>query len=229
MAIVYVVEDDPSIQEVELIALKNSNYVVQTFDCASAFYKRLENLLPDLVLLDIMLPDEDGYQIIRKLRGDTRTKKIPVIMVTARTSELDMVKGLDYGADDYIKKPFSVMELLSRVRALLRRSQDGEIQEYTVGGIHLDIGPHTVLAGGEPINLTLKEFELLEYLMHHEGTVLSRDVLLRDVWGMYFEGETRTVDVHIKKIRQKLGIYGNQIKTCRGVGYSISPNMEEET
>lgn len=221
MALIYIVEDDKSIQEVETIALRNSNYSVAAFERASDFYKKLEEELPDLVLLDIMLPDEDGYKIVRRLRSDARTRNLPVIMITAKTTEMDMVKGLDDGADDYIKKPFSVMELLSRIKALLRRVQDDSPEILESGDIVLDVKRHSVKSGGENVVLTLKEFELLRYLMVNENIVLTREAIMRQVWGMDFEGETRTVDVHIKTLRQKLGPSGSQIKTVRGVGYSI--------
>ncbi|MGN1349798.1 MAG: response regulator transcription factor [Anaerovoracaceae bacterium] len=227
MALIYIIEDDPSIQEIEIIALKNSNYMVQAFDRASDFYEKLEEILPDLILLDIMLPDEDGYQIVRKLRSSSRTSRIPVIMITAKTTEMDMVKGLDDGADDYIRKPFSVMELLSRVRALLRRSREDEPGQLHVGGIHLDHERHTVVAGERNVSLTLKEYELLRYLMQNQDIVLTRESIMRYVWGVDFEGESRTVDMHIKTLRQKLEEYGKQIRTVRGVGYTISAEMSD--
>lgn len=229
MALIYIVEDDPSIQEIEMMALKNSNYLVQVFDRASTFYERIEDITPDLVLLDIMLPDEDGYKIVRRLRNNPRTRRIPVIMITAKTEEMDMVKGLDDGADDYIKKPFSVMELLSRVRAMLRRAQEEIPERLVVGGIALDNEKHCVTALDRNVVLTLKEYELLRYLMINEGIVLGRDSIMRFVWGVDFEGETRTVDMHIKTLRQKLGECGGQIHTTRGVGYSIASECGDET
>lgn len=228
MALIYIVEDDASIREIEMIALKNSNYMVQAFDRASTFYTKIEEIIPDLILLDIMLPDEDGYSIVRRLRSNSRTKKVPIIMVTAKTTEMDMVKGLDDGADDYIKKPFSLMELLSRVRALLRRSPQEETGELQVGNIMLDNERHIVLADNKNIVLTLKEYELLRYLMMNENIVLSREAIMSRVWDVDFEGETRTVDMHIKTLRQKLGDCGRQIRTIRGVGYSISADVEDE-
>lgn len=228
MALVYIVEDDAGIQEIETIALKNSNYSVQAFDRAFSFYAGLNEKLPDLILLDIMLPDEDGYSIIRNLRSNSRTKRIPVIMITAKTTEMDMVKGLDYGADDYIRKPFSVMELISRVRALLRRSSEEEVEQLNVGQIFLDNERHSVLASERNTELTLKEYELLRYLMRNEGIVLTRDAIMQSVWGTDFEGESRTVDVHIKTLRHKLGDCGWQIRTIRGVGYSINEEMGDE-
>lgn len=228
MALIYIVEDDPSIQEIEMMALKNSNYMVQAFDRASTFYQKLGDVIPDLILLDIMLPDEDGYKIVRKLRSNSKTRKVPIILITAKTSEMDLVKGLDDGADDYIKKPFSVMELLSRVRALLRRSQEVEPEQLLVGDILLNHERHTVIAGGKNVILTLKEYELLRYLMINEDIVLTRESIMHYVWGVDFEGESRTVDMHIKTLRQKLGDSGKQIRTIRGVGYSISKECGDE-
>lgn len=229
MALIYIVEDDASIREIETIALKNSNYMVQAFERASAFYEKMEELLPDLILLDIMLPDEDGYRIVRRLRSNPKTRHIPVMMITAKTTEMDMVKGLDDGADDYIRKPFSVMELLSRVRALLRRTQEKEPEQLLVGKILLDNERHTVVAGERSVELTLKEYELLRYLMRNEDIVLSRESIMLSVWGVDFEGESRTVDMHIKTLRQKLGEQGKQIRTVRGVGYAIGAESSEES
>lgn len=229
MALIYIVEDDASIREIEMIALKNSNYMVQAFERASAFYEKMEELLPDLILLDIMLPDEDGYRIVRRLRSNPKTRHIPVMMITAKTTEMDMVKGLDDGADDYIRKPFSVMELLSRVRALLRRTEEKEPEQLLVGKILLDNERHTVVAGERSVELTLKEYELLRYLMRNEDIVLSRESIMLSVWGVDFEGESRTVDMHIKTLRQKLGEQGKQIRTVRGVGYAIGAESSEES
>ncbi len=228
MALIYVVEDDPSIREIEMMALKNSNYLVQAFGKASSFFEKMEEIIPNLILLDIMLPDEDGYSIVRKIRAGEKTRKIPVIMITAKTEEMDMIKGLDDGADDYIRKPFSVMELLSRVRALLRRTRQDVPDRLTVGGIMLDNARRVVAAGDEGVVLTLKEYELLRYLMANEDIVLGREAIMRHVWGVDFEGESRTVDMHIKTLRQKLGAYGRLIRTIRGVGYSIGKERGEE-
>ena len=221
MALIYIVEDDTSIREIETIALKNSNYIVQAFENAADFYKHIEIMIPDLVLLDIMLPDEDGYEIVRKLRNNQHTSRVPVIMVSAKSTEIDMVKGLDDGADDYIKKPFSVMELLSRVKALLRRTQKEEVHSMSVGNVTVDIDKHLVTSCGETVELTFKEFQLLRYLMINEGVVLSRESIMQQVWDTDFEGETRTVDMHIKTLRQKLGEGSSIIKTIRNVGYVI--------
>jgi len=222
MALIYIVEDDLNIREIETIALKNSNYTVAAFDCASAFFSQMEEILPDLILLDIMLPDQSGYEIMRRLRKNPLTEKIPVIMVTARTTEMDLVKGLDSGADDYIRKPFSIMELLSRVRALLRRTSAAASKVLSVGDIRLDQERYTVTAGGNTAELTHKEFELLRFLMINAGMVLSRESIMQAVWDTDYEGGTRTVDMHIKTLRQKLGACGSQIGTVRNVGYVLS-------
>ena len=226
MALIYVVEDDENIREIETIALKNSNYLVKSFGRASEFYRALDDILPDLVLLDVMLPDENGCDIVKRLRSQSATRRLPVIMVTAKTSEMDMVKGLDDGADDYIKKPFSVMELLSRVKALLRRSTEETAQQLRVGDIQLDNARRIVLAQGQSVELTYKEYELLRYLMINAEMVLSRESIMRFVWGTDFEGETRTVDMHIKTLRQKLGPCGRQIGTVRNVGYVLQSTPE---
>lgn len=226
MALIYVVEDDDNIREIETIALKNSNYLVKAFARATDFYRALNDILPDLVLMDVMLPDENGCDIVRRLRSQSATKRLPVIMVTAKTSEMDMVKGLDDGADDYIKKPFSVLELLSRVKALLRRSTEETAQQLRVGDIQLDNVRRIVLAQGKSVELTYKEYELLRYLMINAEMVLSRESIMRFVWGTDFEGETRTVDMHIKTLRQKLGPCGRQIGTVRNVGYVLQSTPE---
>ena len=222
MALIYIVEDDLNIREIESIALKNSNYTVSAFDCAEAFFGQMAELLPDLVILDIMLPDQDGYEIMRKMRNNPLTAKIPIIIVTAKTTEMDLVKSLDSGADDYIRKPFSIMELLSRVRALLRRTAESAPKVLTVGEIRLDQERYLVYAGETQVELTFKEFELLRFLMINPKVVLSREAIMQAVWDTDYEGETRTVDMHIKTLRQKLGSCGKQIGTVRNVGYVIS-------
>lgn len=221
MTLIYVVEDDENIREIETIALKNSNYEVCACENANDFQKKLEEKIPDLVLLDIMLPDKDGYEIIRELRKKEETRLLPVIMVTAKSTEMDMVKGLDDGADDYIKKPFSIMELLSRVKALLRRASDAKPKQYQIGSVVLNHEKRRVKVDGSEIELTFKEYELLRYLMMNSGIVLSRESIMRQVWETDFEGESRTVDVHIKTLRQKLGNSGKIIRTVRNVGYII--------
>ena len=220
MALIYIVEDDQNIREIESFALKNSGYQVQGFECAKDFYHQLKT--PDCILLDITLPDEDGLEIVRKLRAIPDTKKVPVMMVTAKTTEIDKVKGLDIGADDYITKPFGVMELISRVKALLRRSMNTEEEKFlSAGDIFLDGEKHMVYVNDEPCELTFKEYELLKLLIQNQGIVMSRDVIMERIWGINFEGESRTLDVHIKTLRQKLKSAGALIKTVRNVGYII--------
>ena len=221
MALIYIVEDDESIREIESIALKNSNYIVSAFENAKEFYKKLDELVPDLILLDVMLPDERGYDIVRKLRKRPATQDIPIIMVTAKTTEMDMIKGLDGGADDYIKKPFSIMELITRVKALLRRTAKEEPKLLKLDNLVIDHERHVVTVNNEPVDLTYKEYELLRLLLGSQGIVMTREVIMRSVWDTDFEGETRTVDMHIKTLRHKLGDYGSRIKTVRNVGYVI--------
>lgn len=221
MALIYIVEDDESIREIETIALKNSNYIVSAFENAKEFYKKLDELVPDLILLDVMLPDESGYDIVRKLRKRPATQDIPIIMVTAKTTEMDMIKGLDGGADDYIKKPFSIMELITRVKALLRRTAKEEPKLLKLDDLVIDHERHVVTVNNEPVDITYKEYELLRLLMGSQGIVMTREVIMRSVWDTDFEGETRTVDMHIKTLRHKLGDYGSRIKTVRNVGYVI--------
>ena len=221
MALIYIVEDDSSIREIETIALKNSNYMVCAFEKAKDFYKKLDEITPDLVLLDIMLPDENGYDILKKLRNNPATKRLPIIMVTAKTTEMDMIRGLDEGADDYIKKPFSIMELITRVKALLRRTETSGPKLLQLGNLMIDHERHLVFVDDKQLELTFKEYELLRYLMTNPSVVLSREAIMRQVWGVEFEGESRTVDMHIKTLRQKLGEAGSRIRTVRNVGYVI--------
>lgn len=221
---IYYVEDDTSIRELVLYALKTSEFQVMGFENAASFYKRMKEQQPDLILLDIMLPDEDGVSILKKLKSRPDTENIPVIMMTAKSSEYDKVLGLDSGADDYITKPFGVMELISRVKAVIRRSDRskgsaGEVLK--IGELVLDEQKHEVYARGQEVSLTFKEFELLSYLMKNRGLVLSRDKILNTIWNYEYEGESRTVDVHIGSLRQKLGTCGDFIKTIRGIGYKI--------
>lgn len=224
MPTIYVVEDDKSIREIETFALKNVGYEVEDFECAKDFYNRIYEKKPELILLDIMLPDEDGLDIIQKLRSKPDTKHIPVIMVTAKTTEIDKVKGLDMGADDYMTKPFGVMELISRVKALLRRSsaKENDDKVLELGNVSLDREKHTVSVDGQLCELTYKEYELLKLLMNNAGIVTTREVILERVWGTDFEGESRTLDMHIKTLRQKLKEAGGMIKTVRNVGYIMS-------
>ncbi len=224
MALVYVVEDDKSIQEIESFALKNAGYRVESFGMAGEFFEALKAEAPDLILLDIMLPDEDGMSILKKLRVREDTVMVPVIMVTAKTAEIDKVKGLDLGADDYLTKPFGVMELISRVKALLRRSAGlaGKEEVLRLGTVVLDTRKRQVSVNDTPCELTYKEYELLKLLMSNAGIVTTREVILDRVWGIDFEGESRTLDMHIKTLRQKLKEAGSMIKTVRNVGYIMS-------
>lgn len=220
MALIYVVEDDINIKEIETIALQNSGHTVFGFENAVEFYRQLKEKKPDLVILDIMLPDEDGYSILKKIRGNPHLLRIPVIMVTAKTTEIDMVRGLDIGADDYIKKPFSVIEFITRVKALLRRTMESQDKKYmTLGSIFMDNERHLVYVEEESIELTYKEYELLKLLMRNAGIVMTREVIMQRVWDTEFEGESRTVDMHIKTLRKKLKGEGSRIKTVRSVGY----------
>ncbi len=217
---IYIVEDDRNIQEIELFAMKNSGYEAAGFETAKEFYGALDKCLPELILLDIMLPDEDGMTILHRLKARTDTKHIPVILVTAKSSEIDKVKGLDGGADDYIAKPFGVMEMIARVKALLRRSgQTEDSTQLVCGRVTLDKEKRMVCVDGQPVELTYKEFELLRLLMKNQGIVISRDVIMERVWGSNFEGESRTIDVHVRTLRHKLGEGGALIKTIRNVGY----------
>jgi len=222
---IYCVEDDRSIRELIIYALKSNGYEAIGFSEGRPFFIALESGLPVLILLDIMLPGEDGIEILKKLKASSKTRHIPVIMLTAKSAEYDKVLGLDSGADDYITKPFGIMELLSRVRAVLRRSSHvRNSSELSAGRLTMYIDRHVVLADGKEVALTFKEFELLKYLMENDGIVLTRDKLLKEVWGYEYEGETRTVDVHIRTLRQKLGEAGTVIETVRGVGYRIGGN-----
>ena len=212
MALIYILEDDRNIREIEEIALKNADYEVVSFETAAEFGKRLKERVPDLLLLDLMLPDADGLRLVTQLRQNVMTRSLPVIMVTAKTT--------DSGADDYLTKPFSVMELISRVKALLRRSMKGlKERVITIGEVSLDVERRKVTVAGERCELTYKEYELLKLLMNNAGIVTPREEILSKVWETDFEGESRTIDMHIKTLRQKLGSSANRIKTVRNVGY----------
>lgn len=220
--LIYCVEDDESIRGLVTYALKGQGYEVRGFSEAAPFYKALEQNLPDLILLDIMLPGEDGYSILERLKASSETKNIPVIMVTAKEAEYDKVRGLEAGADDYITKPFGMMEFVARVKAVLRRcSRQEDDKELKCDDLKLSVGRHKVCWKEEKVELTRKEFELLQYLMENKGLVMTRNQILCHVWGYDFDGETRTVDVHVRTLRQKLGEAGNLIETVRGVGYRI--------
>lgn len=220
--LVYIVEDDNNISEIESFALKNSGYITEVFETGKIFFKHLQNKKPDIVLLDIMLPDMDGLEILKKMKNTPDYKKIPVIMVTAKTTEIDKVKGLDLGADDYISKPFGIMELISRVKALLRRTLNLEEEKVlSYESVVMDVEKRAVYVNNDTVELTYKEFELLKLLLQNSGIVLRREVIMDRVWGTEFEGESRTLDMHIKTLRQKLGDGGAIIKTIRNVGYEI--------
>lgn len=219
---IYLVEDDDSIRELVIYTLNSSGLEAQGFARPGEFWQAVQIRLPQLCMLDIMLPEEDGLQILRKLRTDPNTREIPVMMLTAKGTEYDKVVGLDAGADDYVPKPFGMMELLARVRALLRRSAPREgTDEYRIGPLYLSASRHVVQVDGQDVALTLKEYELLRTLVENRGVVLTRDRLLNQIWGYSFDGESRTVDVHIRTLRQKIGGASELIETIRGVGYKI--------
>ena len=219
---IYIVEDDTGVRELELYALKQAGFEVEGFSNAAAFRTAIKRSLPSLVLLDVMLPGEDGVTLLQSLRREPRTKRLPIILVTAKGTEMDKVRGLDAGADDYLSKPFGVMELLARVKALLRRSAEEKTETVlTVGSLTLDRERHLVIADGKQVELTHMEFELLSFLMTHTGKAVTRDMLLDDVWGLNYAGDTRTVDVHIRSLRLKLDVCGEMIHTVRGVGYKL--------
>ena len=226
---IYYVEDDKSIRELVLYTLKTTGFEAKGFECGRDMFADLAGETPELILLDIMLPDEDGIRILKRIRSMEGARHIPVILLTAKGTEYDKVIGLDSGADDYITKPFGMMELVSRVKAVLRRSDRSKREdvgeELTIGSITLHAKRHVVQVAGEPVTLAKKEFDLLKYLMENQGIVLTRDNMLETIWGYDFDGETRTVDVHVRTLRQKLGDAGALIETVRGVGYRIGGNV----
>jgi len=219
---IYFLEDDESIRKLVIYTLESQGLSAEGFENPSGFWAAMRKGLPELILLDVMLPEEDGLQVLARLRESDKTRRLPVIMLTAKGSEYDKVVALDAGADDYVAKPFGMMELMARIRALLRRtgvSQDRD--EYTVGNLYVCVSKHIVRAGGADVALTLKEFELLCLLLENAGTVLTRDQILNRVWDYDYDGANRTVDVHIQTLRQKLGESGGLIETVRGIGYRI--------
>ncbi len=222
MAKIYLLEDDNSIRDLVVYTLNNSGFQAEGFDCGESFWEAVITELPELILLDIMLPGEDGLQILRKLKSKSLTADIPVIMLTAKSTEYDKVIGLDSGADDYIPKPFGMMELISRIKAVLRRSQKTDKASFHLRNLILDPKNYTVQVDGEDVILTLKEFELLKLLIENNGHVLTRDKILENIWGYDFDGETRTVDVHIRTLRTKLKAAGDLVETVRGIGYRIA-------
>ena len=220
---IYLVEDDESIRELVVYTLNSQGLEAEGFELPSAFWKAVEKKIPDMVLLDIMLPEEDGLEILKKLRKRSDTRQLPIAMLTAKGSEYDTVKGLDSGADDYIPKPFRMMELVSRVKALLRRTGYGEEEDqiYEFGCLTVSKQRHQVKVDGEEVILTIKEFEMLLLLLSNPGIVFTRAQLLDKIWGYQFDGESRTVDVHVRTLRQKLGKAGQYIETVRGMGYKM--------
>ena len=221
---VYILEDDDNIRKLINYSLKSQGFEVQDFALPSAFWSALQTKNPDLLLLDIMLSEEDGISILKRLRSNPKTSTIPVIMLTAKDSEYDVVTGLDSGADDYVTKPFGMMALVSRIKAVLRRYEksDSHKELLEAGGIKIDENQHTVFAGNQQLFLTVKEFDLLVLLIKNRGNVLTREQLLESVWGLSSEIESRTVDVHIRTLRAKLGEYEKNIETIRGVGYKFN-------
>lgn len=224
---IYCVEDDKNIRELVVYTLETTGFKAQGFEEGNSFFRALALETPELILLDVMLPGEDGLTILKKLKSSANTKDIPVIMVTAKGAEYEKVIGLDSGADDYVAKPFGMMELVSRVKAVLRRSKPVEKNHLmNYGSIQINMEKHEVKVDGMKTILTLKEFELLERLAKRPGTVVTRDVLLNEIWGYDFDGETRTIDVHIRSLRQKLGVAGDYIETVRGIGYKLGGENE---
>ncbi|SHI69170.1 response regulator [Parasporobacterium paucivorans] len=219
---IYIVEDELNIAEIEAYVLRSSGYEVECFENGTDFLNACRKELPQLAILDIMLPGQDGISLLKTLRGHESTKEIPVILVTAKSSEMDKVKGLEVGADDYLTKPFGTMELAARVKALLRRSEKQEKSDLIqYKEIQIDEDKHEVRVQGEPVNITYKEYELLKYLIINKEIVMSREKLLENVWGYDYEGESRTVDIHVNTLRKKLGKQGEYIKTIRSVGYKV--------
>ena len=220
---IYCVEDDAAIRDIEVYALRSTGFEAEGLGNGEELFEAIKKQVPELIILDVMLPGEDGLEILKRIRFSALTRSVPVIMATARGEEYDKITGLDSGADDYLVKPFGMMEMVSRVRAVLRRSggEPGRDRQLSLGGVSLDPESHTVTVNGEAVTLTLKEFELLRTMMARPGVVFTRDRLLSEVWGTDYDGETRTVDVHIRTLRQKLGEAGALIGTVRGVGYRM--------
>ena len=223
---IFCVEDDESIQGLELYTLRSAGFQAAGFAEAGAFWEALREQQPELVILDVMLPGESGVELLKKLKADQRTREIPVIMATAKGAEYDKIQSLDLGADDYLVKPFGMMEMVSRVKAVLRRCRPAPSREIlAAGGLVVDLAEHTVTADGQRVALTYKEFELLRLFLSAPGMVFTREALLNSVWDMEYAGETRTVDMHIRTLRQKLGGYGRLIETVRGVGYRLEDTL----
>ena len=219
---IYLLEDDDNIRNFVIYALSNSGLETRGFDAPSAFWAAVKSQKPDMAILDIMLPEEDGISVMKKLRANAETREMPIMMLTAKSTEYDKVLGLDGGADDYVTKPFGTMEFISRVKALMRRAAPPkDTGEYNIGPLYLNPAKHIIRVNGEDVVLTLKEFQLLCYLAAGKGSVMTRDQILQDIWGYEFDGENRTVDVHIRTLRTKLSEAGNLVETVRGIGYRI--------
>lgn len=219
---IYLLEDDTNIRNFVVYALNNSGLETEGFELPSLFWAAVERKKPTMAILDIMLPEEDGLSVLKKLRANNETRDLPIIMLTAKSTEYDKVVGLDGGADDYVTKPFGTMELVARVKALLRRTEPvGDGREYSIGPLFLSPSRHIIQVDGSDVVLTLKEFQLLCYLAKHRGNVMTRDQILQEIWGYEFDGENRTVDVHIRTLRSKLGKAGDLIETVRGIGYRL--------
>ena len=216
---IWCVEDDASIRDIEVYALNSTGLAAEGFADGASFWQALQKTQPELVVLDVMLPEIDGIELLRRMKADAALREIPVIMATAKGAEYDKIQGLDLGADDYLAKPFGVMELVSRVKAVLRRCRPQPVAVLRCGGLMVDEQEHTVTADGVRVVLTYKEYQLLRLFLSHPGTAFTRDQLMEQVWGMDFYGESRTVDMHIRTLRQKLGVYGEHIETVRSVGY----------
>lgn len=219
---IWCVEDDASIRDIEIYALQSTGFEARGFEDGASFFEALASERPDLVILDIMLPGEDGISILRRMREQSELRSIPVIMATAKGAEYDKILGLDMGADDYLVKPFGMMEMVSRVRAVLRRTEPGRVSHLlSTGGLVVNLDEHTVSVDGKRVMLTYKEYELLKLFLSHPGVAFSRDQLFNEIWGMDYVGESRTVDMHIRTLRQKIGAYGKLIETVRNVGYRL--------
>ena len=226
---IWCVEDDPRIREIEAYALRSAGFDIKEFENGKKFWEALETQKPELVLLDVMLPEIDGIELLKRLKETEEYKDIPVIMATAKGEEYDRIKGLDLGADDYIVKPFSMMEMVSRVKAVLRRSQPKKMEDtYSIGGVGLNLEEHTVTVDGKRLQLTYKEFELLRIFLSHPGKVYAREQLFIQVWNTDYMGDSRTLDMHIRTLRQKLGEYGKMIETVRNVGYRLEVDYDKK-
>lgn len=225
MALIYCVEDDRNIREIEMYTLQSTGFEVKGFEDAQSFFETLKKRKPDLILLDVMLPDEDGIHILSKLKEATETVNIPVIIASAKGEEYDKIKGLDTGADDYLSKPFGMMEMVSRIKAVLRRTSSTSSNLLKIGNIEMNLDSHSVTVNDETVELTRKEYELLKLFLSHPGIVYTRESLLNRIWEIEYYGETRTIDVHIRTLRSKLGEEGNRITTVRGVGYRYEATL----